>query len=82
MKHSLIVQEKMDGSVLFDLTSEGEGKNKVSLYDRMTINEFKLAYPQVNPNVNIYSIDFDAERRNLFLSIFVFFFPFVFDVYS
>ncbi|CAF4779577.1 unnamed protein product [Rotaria socialis] len=29
---------------------------------RMTINEFKLAYTQINPYANIYNIDMDAER--------------------
>jgi len=44
------------------------------LYDRMTINEFKLAYPQINPNINLYTIDLDAERRNFsFLLLYLFF---------
>jgi len=29
----------------------------------MTINEFKLAYGQINPNANLYTMDADAERR-------------------
>ncbi len=40
----------------------------------MTINEFKLAYPQINPNINLYTIDLDAERRNFsFLLLYLFF---------
>lgn len=30
---------------------------------RMTINEFKQCYLQINPNANIQQLDFDAERR-------------------
>ncbi len=44
----------------------------------MTINEFKLAYPQINPNVNIYSMDFDAERTGFCFVFFFVFFSLVF----
>ncbi len=33
----------------------------------MNINEFKLAYSQINPYVNIYTVDTDAERRGFFV---------------
>ena len=46
----------------------------------MTINEFKLAYPQINPNVNMYTIDLMQNVRVLFYFFFVFFL--VFDDYS
>ncbi len=71
MKLLLIEQEKMDGKI-YSILSLGK-KNLFFLCDRMTINEFKLAYPQINPNINIYTIDADAERRNFFfLSLFFF----------
>ncbi len=48
----------------------------------MTINEFKLAYPQINPNINIYNIDADAERMSFCVFLFLCFFSLVFDDYS
>jgi hypothetical protein len=36
----------------------------------MKINEFKLAYGQINPNANMYSLDFDAERMFVLLVLF------------
>jgi len=48
-------------------------KNIFICLHRMTINQFKLAYPQINPNVNIYSIDLDAERTGFVLFLFLFF---------
>jgi hypothetical protein len=41
----------------------------------MTINEFKQAYTQINPNWNLYTADADAERTE-FCFIFLFFFVF------
>ncbi len=47
----------------------------------MTINEFKLAYAQINPYMNPYSLDMDAERTN-FSFFFIFVFSLVSDYYS
>lgn len=46
-------------------------RKTILLKSRMKINEFKLAYGQINPNANMYSLDFDAER--MFVLLFLFF---------
>lgn len=72
MKHLWIEQEKVDGkknkfSFVF------VGKN-ICFFYRMSLNEFKLAYTQINPNVNFYNLDADAERMNFSFSFLVLFF--------
>ncbi|CAF1213163.1 unnamed protein product [Adineta steineri] len=42
---------------IHDAFTDRAGKN-----GRMNVNEFKIAYPQINPNANMYNMDMDAER--------------------
>ena len=73
-KHLLIELEKMDGRIFCFCLFNAERMEGNFWSNRMTINEFKLTYPQINPNINFYSMDFDAERREIFVDFYLFVF--------